>query len=262
MRNVLRHSLMMSMLAAILLFVLSSIAHGQGSTAAMPSAAAFDPHDLSGLWNPVNPNAVLSSDIPMTPAGLAYYRNQQAGTSNPPVNGPDQNDPVFQCEPSSVPRNYHNTHTIEIEHVPGKVLMLFQAWRNFRIIYADGRKMPDHPEGTWYGDSIGHWEGNTFVVETANFNGRSWIDQYGHPTSDKMRLVERFTRKDRDHLENEITITDPVNYTKPWGGKKSWVLRNDWMIEDYMCSPSDVRALENAVTVPANQGDPLGLSKK
>src|SRR6185436_5790340 len=134
------------------------------------------------------------------------------------VDGADNTDPILRCEPGSVPRTYALTHPIEILQTPKETVMLLETYRNFRIIYTDGRKQPDHPEGTWYGDSVGRWDGNTFVIDTINFNDRSWIDKVGHPHSDKMHLTERLTRTDHDHLKMEITIDDPVYYTKPWGG--------------------------------------------
>ena len=73
---------------------------------------------------------------------------------------------------------------------PKEIVQLIETYRNFRIFYMDGRKQPDHPEGTWYGDSLGHWDGNTLVVETVNFNDHSWIDKPGHPHSEKMVLTE------------------------------------------------------------------------
>ena len=255
----------MGLVVVALLFAVSSVAFAQGAPAgrgasAKPSPPAADPKDLSGLWNGINPNNPFMDpkDVPMTPKAADYYKHQQ----QPFVNGPEMTDTVFHCEPSSVPRNYFNTHTIEIEQTPTKVIQLFEAWRNFRIFYTDGRKMPDHPEGTWYGDSIAHWDGNTLVVDTGNFNGRSWIDQFGHPTSDQMTLTEKFVRVDQDHLRDDIVITDPVMYTKSWGGPKNYQLRNDWQIEDYLCSPKDVQELEDNVTNPANAGDPLHLKDK
>jgi hypothetical protein len=254
-----------ALIAVVLLVAFSSVAFAQGggtgaARPAAPSTPPANPKDLSGLWNGVQPNNafMMEKDMSYTPKGKAFYDNQQPRTSNPPVDGPEENDPIFKCEPSSVPRNYFNTHTIEIEHTPNKVIQLFEAWRNFRIFYIDG-KMPSHPEGTWYGDSIARWDGNTLVVDTANFNGRAWIDQYGHPTSDKMKLTERFTRTAQDRLEDVITITDPVNYSKPWGGTKRYALRNDWIIEDYLCSPAEVNTLDTDVTNKAHAGDPLGV---
>jgi hypothetical protein len=242
-----------TVLASVL--VLSTVALAQ-RPAAPVNNEPYDAKDLSHLWSQINPNGALTNDVPMTAKALAYYKNQQIGTSNPPVNGPDDTDPLFKCEPSSVPRNYFNGHPLEIAQTPKYTIMMFEAYRNFRLIYMDGRKQPEHPEGTWFGDSVGHWDGNNLIVDTVNFNGRSWIDIFAHPTSDQMKLNEIFSRPDHDHMQNLITITDPVMYTKPWGGTKRWQIANSsWIVEDYMCSPSDVAHLDNDVTNPANNTD-------
>ena len=70
----------------------------------------------------------------------------------------------------------------------------------------------------WMGDSIGHWEGDTLVADTVNFNDKTWLDRIGHPHSDALHVVERIRRVDHDHLEDDITIDDPKAYTKPWTG--------------------------------------------
>jgi hypothetical protein len=228
------------------------------------SDAPFDPHDLSGVWGGQSTGnrerTLTKEEPPMNAAGLAFYHAQKTEFSNPPVDGVDNTDPILRCEPGSIPRTYGLTHPIEIVQTPKEILMLLETYRNFRIIYMDGRKMPDHPEGTWYGDSIGHWDGNTLVIETTNFNGRSWLDQVGHPTSDKLHLTERLTRTDHDHMKMDITVDDPTYYTKPWGGTITWQLRPPgWDIEDYLCSPADESFMNKVVRYPA---DPVDSKKK
>jgi hypothetical protein len=93
------------------------------------------------------------------------------------------------------------------------------------------------------------------VIDTYNFNDRSWIDKVGHPHSDKMHLIERLTRTDHDHMKMEITIDDPVDYTAKWGGTMNWTLRPaSWEIEDYLCSPADEAFMSKIVRDPAVSG--------
>ena len=233
----------------------------QSPTASLP----FDAKDLSGVWGGQTmegPNRTLiKGEYPMTPAGLAYYKAQKTEFQNPPVDGPGNTDPILRCEPGSIPRTYPLTHPIEIVQTPKLTVMLLEAYRNFRIIYTDGRKNADHPEGTWYGDSVGHWDGNTLVVDSINFNGRSWLDQLGHGASDKLKLTEKFTRTDHDHFNDVITVDDPTYYTMPFTGNMRWTLRPaGWQIEDYLCSPADEAFMNKDVRDPADM-DPAAKKK-
>jgi len=85
------------------------------------------------------------------------------------------------------------------------------------------------------GDSIGHWEGDTLVADTVNFNDRTWIDRVGHPHSDQLHVVERIKRVDRGHLTDDITIEDPKAYTKPWTAHLDFVLRPTWTLGEQFC---------------------------
>lgn len=242
-----RNSPVRFIIAVLSLFVFSSIALSQGGGAAK-SSESFDPHDLNGIWGGGADPWPQDEALPMLPAAAAKYKSEKTAFSKPPVDGAENTDPLFKCEPGSVPRDYFVGHPIQIVQTPNLTLMLLEVYRNFRIIYTDGRKMPDHPEGTWFGDSIGHWEGNTFVVDTANFNDRTWLDKAGHPHSDQMKMTERFTRTDATHLKMDLTINDPGDYSAPFTGSKTFVLRpKSWIIEDYLCSPHDEQVMYQQV---------------
>jgi len=249
-------------IAPLSLFVISSVALAQnaGRPAAAASSAPFDPRDFSGIWGGQQfegPNRqLMRGEPPMTPESLAQYKSEKTIFSTPMVDGPENTDPMLKCEPASVPRVYALAHVVQLAHTakPNALVFLHQAYRNYRIVYLDGRKHPSHPEGTWFGDSIGRWEGNTLVIETINFNGRSWIDAQGHPTSDRMKLTERITRTDATHLRMEVTIDDPGAYTRPWGGTITWTLQPaDRELQDFLCSPADEAFFNNLVRNPADK---------
>jgi hypothetical protein len=103
-----------------------------------------------------------------------------------------------------------------------EVLQFFERDRVWRNIWTDGRKLNEDAEPRWYGYAVGRWEGDTFVVETTAIDERSWMDQYGSPHSDQLRIEERYRRVDRDHLE--LTAK---TYTRPWVGDKKIFLRVD-----------------------------------
>jgi hypothetical protein len=236
-----RNSLKASFIALLCLFAVSSVALAQRGRPATPSNKPFDPKDYSGgPWSPNNSGEnLMKTEPPMKPAALAKYKSEKTEYSIPPVGNQENTDPLNRCEPGSAPRFYFNGHPVEFVHTPRATFMLLETYRNFRIFYTDGRKAPDHPEGTWYGDSIARWDGNVLNVDTINFNDRSWIDKPGHPHSDQMKLNEKMTRTSYDDLKVDITIDDPVMYTAPWGGTKTFTFKPDWQIEDYLCSPSD-----------------------
>jgi hypothetical protein len=102
---------------------------------------------------------------------------------------------------------------------PSLIVMLYETSANstFRQVFMDGRPLPQDPQPSWLGYSVGRWEGNTLVVETVGFNGKTWIDTgKGHPLTEEGKITERFTRKDFGHLELDIIIEDPKAYVKPW----------------------------------------------
>jgi hypothetical protein len=101
-------------------------------------------------------------------------------------------------------------------HLPGLTLILHEQLNHFRQIFMDGRTHPQDPNPTWYGYSIGKWEGDTLVVDTTGFNDKSWLDDSGYPHTDAMRSVERFRRIDFGHMDLEVTVDDPKAYTRPW----------------------------------------------
>jgi len=175
----------------------------------------------------------------MTP--WAQERFRQAKASNTGAYTLDTtNDPVLtRCAPPGTPRVYFHPYPFEFIKASDKLtLMIFEYDHTIRRIYTDGRPIPDDPDLTWMGGSFGHWENDdTFVVETVGLNDKTWLDRAGHPHSDKLRVTERFTRVDRDHLQIEFTMTDPVALVKPW---KSAIfnaeLRPKWELGEISCS--------------------------
>jgi hypothetical protein len=100
----------------------------------------------------------------------------------------------------------------------------------------DGRKFPEDMNPTWLGYSIGHWEDNdTLVVESRGFNGRTWLDYVGHPSSEQLHVVEKYRRPDYNTLAYEATIADPVMYTRPWTTSFKVPWREGWDLLEYVC---------------------------
>jgi hypothetical protein len=117
------------------------------------------------------------------------------------------------------------------------VYLIFE-YSTLGLRVAMNRQHPADPDPTWWGDSIGRYEGDTLVIDTVGFNDKTWLDHVGRPHSDELHLIERFRRIDHDHLQLDITIDDPVAYTKTWYGRKI-LTRTDRDFVDHDCSMSE-----------------------
>src|SRR5215472_3034423 len=197
-------------------------------TGAKSSSAPFDPRDLSGVWSQEHPrnlpvverfwNYTYSKEEPsMTEWGLSQYKLAKSSFGQHTYPLAETNDPLYHsCTPPGLPRIYLHPFPMQIVQMPGEVLILFEYDSMRRQVFTDGRPHDEALGPQWMGDSIGHWEGDTFVAETTNFNDKTWLDRMGHPHSDQLHVVERIRRVDHDHLTDDITMEDPKAYAKPW----------------------------------------------
>ncbi len=206
-------------------------------------------HDLSGVWmmrNPPGSNRGYTNftytDPKASPPSLTAWGEEkfkEAKDSNGGAYTLDQtNDPVLtRCYPPGTPRVYFHPYPFEFVQAPKFMLMVFEYDHTLRRIYTDGRPLPDDPDPSWMGYSVGHWDGNTtFVVDTVGFNEKTWLDRLGHPHSEQLHVTERFRRVDRDHLELDITMTDPKALAKPWTTTFYYQNRPDWELGEITCS--------------------------
>jgi hypothetical protein len=125
-------------------------------------------------------------------------------------------DPQGHCAPSGLPRQTYTPFGFQILQPRGAVVILYEAEHAYRVIRTDGSSHVPATVKLWQGDSIGHWEGNTLVVDSTNFNGRTWLDMAGNFTTETLHIVERFTPTDANTVRYEATLEDPAIYTKPW----------------------------------------------
>ena len=154
-------------------------------------------------------------------------------------------DPEGYCLPPGGPRMMATPYPMEFIQLPEqeRIIMIFEgATHVWREIYMDGRP---HPEGdalnpTFLGHSVGHWDGDTLVVDVVGFNETSWIDFFGHPHTDRLHIVERFSRPDKNTLRYEATIDDPGAYTEPWtiGWDIPWM--PDGELLEYICQDNNL----------------------
>jgi hypothetical protein len=223
--------------AAVCALALSAVA----ATAQVPTKGEHNA-DLSGVWTNQNQPGTaewaintFSKDLPeMTAWGKARFdaAKPQRGPRGVPVAETD--DLVYKCYPPGTPRIYIHPFPMEIIQLPGRVLMIFEYDHLVRQIYTDGREhRTDLPE-SWMGDSIGHWEGKTLVVESTNFNDKTWIDRIAVPHSTEMKLIERLYLNDKGQLQIDIRVEDPKALAKPWEFSR-YYRKTDWTIEELMC---------------------------
>jgi hypothetical protein len=150
---------------------------------------------------------VMGDKIPYTPAALEQ-RNQNFEKRA-------ELDPFNKCFMPGVPRIMYIEHPFQIFQTPNHVAIAFEWSQVYRLIYTNGTKHQDGIE-FWMGDSRGHWEGDTLVVEVTNFNDQTWLDAAGDHHSEKLKVTERYRMVDPDTIQYDATLEDPKTFTRPW----------------------------------------------
>jgi glyoxylase-like metal-dependent hydrolase (beta-lactamase superfamily II) len=202
----------------------------------LSAAQPFDPHDLSGFYTargsqlPLAGRHEIGPNVPaMTPWAQARY-----DAAKPGLNGtgagraqPLGNDPIMICDPVGYPRVLvaSGGYGMQIVQAPKETMVLFDWFYGRRDIYTDGRKLSEDSDNRFYGNSVGHWEGDTFVVQSNNFDDRTWLDSAGHPHSTDMTMTERYRRLDHDTIELTMVLNDPKAYASEWVAEKHYLER-------------------------------------
>ena len=194
--------------------------------------------DLGGIWMPngVRYAANIAADmkpgdIPFQPWAEALYRQRQATHS--------KDDPVGHCNLPGVPQMEGVPYPYKFVNAPGMLVILYEAFHTYRQIFMDGRSLPESPNPTWMGYSVGHWDGDTLVVDTAGFNDKTWIDTSGRPHSDALHVTERFHRRDVGHMDIQVTVDDPKAYTRPFTVNEPLTLLPDTELLEYVCGENN-----------------------
>jgi hypothetical protein len=230
------------------------------------SSSAFDPHDLNGVWFDDHPRPMTvmqrywaykftEGEPPMSPWGQAQYDAAKPSFGPHAFALAETNDPVYHtCTPLGFPRIFLYPLPFQIVQTPGEVILLFEWDSHRHQIFTDGRPHDTSLGPLWMGDSIGHWEGDTLVTDTVNFNDKTWLDRVGHPHSDQLHVIEHIRRVDHDHLVDDLTIEDPKAYTKPWTAHLPFVLKPKWTIAEAFCEDErSFDAIDDAAAAPAKK---------
>lgn len=210
----------------------------------VPTGAAprIDGHpDLSGYWVPSRkdkPAGNIGKDLPgfklpFTAAGAAALDYNIKHTI----------DPESLCIVGGIPR--HDASALPFQLLQGSRQVAFLYWyTTYRLIPFDSRSHDPDPDPSFFGDEIGNWEGDAFVIDSVAFKeARTWADENADPHSDQLHTIERWTRPDEGHLHLELTVIDPKFYTEPIHYQRTWLLgRPGQIVHEYSCSEDNVDA--------------------
>jgi hypothetical protein len=222
-------------------------------TAPTPRTADGKP-DLSGLWHAAQRRRCVDAEGRPAPCGIEIGGSPLGGNLGRDLPGgklpyrPEAeklfeerhkvmsiDDPHVRCLPDNPPRAWTLPHMTKIIQTKTELALLYEVNAMYRQIFIDGRPFPEDPTPAWNGYSVGHWEGDALVVETRGFRNDLWIDTWGSPMSDKGRMIEKFTRPNFGTLNIELTIDDPVNYTRPFTVMLNDSLEPDTELVDEFC---------------------------
>jgi hypothetical protein len=172
--------------------------------------------DLDGLWvgggpifNMATQGGMKPEDVPLLPAARTIMQSRK-----------EEEDPHYFCMPAGVPRSTPYPFRFVQNYTHKKPTHLFKLEEgnihSYRQIFMDGRKHPPELDPTWFGHSIGWYDKDTLVIDTVGFNDKFWFDHAGHPHTEQLHTLERWTRLDLGRLENRVTIEDPGAYARPF----------------------------------------------
>jgi hypothetical protein len=213
---------------------------GGGPAAPAPRTAAGRVHlgaavaGEKGLWLPAGGvvTTPIIPNIPFQPWAAALYKDREG----------HRLEPHARCKASGVVRQFQTPYGIEfVERPELRRIYIFDVGgpHTFRTVYMDGRSHPDDLLPSYYGHSVGWWEGDTLVIDTTGFNEGFWLDRMGAPHTERLHTVERLTRSDAAFLQYEMTIDDPDVYTAPWTARFDMRWEQGTELFEYVCQEAN-----------------------
>ena len=190
--------------------------HGRGTS-----------NNVGGPPGEAMPEGVV--EVPFLAWAQKIYEQRQATIG--------KDDPEAFCVPPGIPRANAIAFPFQIYQHPDRIIILYEKLNLWRIVWMDGRKHtpPDKLNPSFFGESVGHWEGDTLVVDVVGQNDLSWIDSAGHPKTDKIHVVERWRRPNAQILHYEATIDDPGAYSGSWSTSWNMLFKPGAELLDYSC---------------------------
>ena len=182
--------------------------------------------DLSGVY--IGGFAIVPMDKPVLKPGTEHFKlTAEEGALGPTV----------VCVPPGVPMSTMWPYPLQIVQKPDMVVILYEAYPMFRVIPTDGRPHPDDLDPTYMGNSVGHWEGDTLVVDVTGFNDKTVITDFHHTTA--FHVVERYRRTSYDTISYVATIDDPNVFAAPWRYGGPLKLHPEWDLQEYVCEQNN-----------------------
>jgi hypothetical protein len=218
-----------------------------------PAPRMNDKLDLSGVWR-VEPESEAEWNRVLGPHGLdlqidlqyaskyavnilADFKPGDEPVRSVAVEPPSRKGEANLCLPDSIPL-YGLVMPLKIIQAPTELVVLTETKSPPRQIYTDGRNLPNDPQPSWMGYSVGKWQGDTLVVDTIGFRDAP-LDAFQHPRSESMRITEQFRRRDFGHMDLTTTFEDQKNYTRPFTVKVGLQLIPDSDIQEYVCADNE-----------------------
>jgi hypothetical protein len=194
--------------------------------------------DLSGLWNKISPKYSRNIAADLKPDDVQPWARALVAQRREDLGKEYMNVRCVPLGPGyATSADSTGAEMMKIVQTPGLIIIL-NPDLTYRQIFMDGRRLESAPNPNWMGYSIGHWEGDTLVVESNGFNDRTWLDHDGHPHTESLRTVERYRRSNFGNLDVEITFTDPGAYAKPWTVAVRAELAADTELIEWVCNES------------------------
>jgi hypothetical protein len=205
--------------------------------AAVPRTPDGKP-DLSGLWNKVSPRYSRNVAADLKPEEIQPWARALVEQRREDLGKEYMNVKCVPLGPGyATSADSTGAEMMKIVQTPALILIL-NPDLTYRQIFLDGRALESAPNPSWMGYSVGHWDGDTLVVESAGFNDRTWLDHDGHPHTEGLRMTERYRRRDFGNLDLEVTFSDPAVYVKPWTVTVRAELAADTEILEWVCNES------------------------
>ncbi|HEV2202038.1 MAG TPA: hypothetical protein VGR73_19635 [Bryobacteraceae bacterium] len=211
------------------------LANGQPNLSAPAPRLADGKPDLAGIWTQDPPKVrdptvgLKPGEVSMQPWAQKLFDERKTGELS-------ALDPDANCLSQGVPKINSAPVPFKIFMEPNEIVILYEAFGQYRQIFLDGRPTIKDPNPQWLGYSLGKWDGDTLVVESTGFNGKAWLSQLGHPSTTSLHVTERFHRRDLGHMDITATIDDPGAYTKPWTYTQSLTLLVDTELMEDVCN--------------------------
>ncbi len=251
----------MSLLRIVMLaLAVCAVAGAQTKYPPVPRTADGKP-DLTGVWQggsnrigsweeanasgglggtpPTARAATVATAAPRPPSEPPPYQDWAAKKVLEFYNRRGIDDPDARCIPPGIPRiNTFGLFPMQFVQTPQAIVILYEVYHVFRMIPLNA-KHPDDLEPSYMGDSVGHWEGDTLVVDVTGFNDKTWLGPVGSFHSEALHLTERYTRVDYNTINYDVTLEDPNVFTKPWHTHNTIMLRNGTRLREYECEENN-----------------------